>query len=68
MLSECIAGTGIAQVFAIVARDMVRSGALIDLFPEWAEETYPLYASYPSRKNLPMKVRAFVDFMIEMVQ
>jgi DNA-binding transcriptional LysR family regulator len=68
MLSECVAGTGVAQVFAVVVRDMIRSGALVDLFPQWAEETYPLYASYPSRKNLPMKVRAFVDFMVDMVK
>ncbi|MFM0047111.1 LysR family transcriptional regulator [Paraburkholderia sediminicola] len=68
MLFECIAGTGVAQVFAVVVRDLVRSGALVDLFPGWAEETYPLYASYPSRKNRPMKVRAFVDFMVEMVK
>jgi len=68
MLSECIAGTGIAQVFAVVVRDMMRSGELVDLFPQWGEETYPLYASYPSRKNLPMKVRAFVDFMVDMAR
>lgn len=68
MLSECVAGTGVAQVFAVVVREMMRSGELVDLFPEWGEETYPLYASYPSRKNLPMKVRAFVDFMIDMVR
>lgn len=68
MLSECVAGTGVAQVFAVVVRDMIQDGTLVDLFPEWSEETYPLYASYPSRKNLPMKVRAFVDFMIDMVQ
>ncbi|MGA3246681.1 MAG: LysR family transcriptional regulator [Paraburkholderia sp.] len=67
MLSECIAGTGVAQVFAVVVRDMMRSGELVDLFPRWGEETYPLYASYPSRKNLPLKVRAFVDFIVEMV-
>lgn len=68
MLSECIAGTGIAQVFAVVVRDMTRRGELVELFPRWAEETYPLYASYPSRRNLPMKVRAFVDFMVDMVK
>lgn len=66
MLSECLAGTGVAQVFDAVVRDMIRRGELVELFPRWSDETYPLYASYPSRKNPAMKVRAFVDFMIQM--
>lgn len=68
MLSECLAGTGVAQLFAVVVRDMVRNGDLVELFPGWADETFPLYALYPSRKHLPMKVRAFVDFMVDTVK
>ncbi|GAA0913207.1 LysR family transcriptional regulator [Rothia nasimurium] len=68
MLSECLAGTGVAQVFSVVVRDMVQRGDLVELFPDWGEETFPLYALYPSRKNLPMKVRAFVDFIVDTVK
>lgn len=68
MLSECLAGSGVVQVFAVAARGYLQRGELVNLFPQSAEETHPLYALYPSRKNLPMKVRAFVDFMAEMVR
>lgn len=56
MLSESVTAAGFAQVFAVVVRDTMRNGALVDLFPEWREETYPLYAFYPSRKHLPLKI------------
>ncbi len=64
MLSECVAGTGIAQVFAVVAKDLLKSGKLVELSLEWADETFPLYAYYPSRHHPAAKVRAFVDFVL----
>jgi DNA-binding transcriptional LysR family regulator len=67
MLTECIAGTGIAQVFAVVVRDQLKNGSLIQLFPDWSDEMFPLYAYYPSRQNPPAKVRAFVDFVLDAV-
>jgi DNA-binding transcriptional LysR family regulator len=40
-------------------------GVLIDLFPDWHGELFPLFAFHPSRKHPPAKVRAFVDFCVE---
>jgi DNA-binding transcriptional LysR family regulator len=68
MLTECIAGTGIAQVFAVVVRDQLKNGSLIQLFPDWSDEMFPLYAYYPSRQHPPAKVRAFVDFVLDAVR
>lgn len=68
MLTECLAGTGIAQVFAVLARDLLRSGKLIELFPAWADETFPFYAFYPSRHHPAAKVRAFLDFILHAVR
>jgi DNA-binding transcriptional LysR family regulator len=62
-----VAGAGIAQVLAFSAQPLIDSGALVQLFPEWCGETYPLYALYPSRHLPPAKVRAFVDFCLEAV-
>ena len=36
---------------------------LVDLFPDWGDERYPLYAYIPSRRHTPAKVRAFLDFV-----
>ena len=68
MLTECIAGTGIAQVFAVVVRDLLKNGSLIQLFPDWSDEMFPLYAYYPSRQHPPAKVRAFIDFVLDAVR
>jgi DNA-binding transcriptional LysR family regulator len=68
MLTECLAGTGIAQVFAVVAKDHIKSGRLIELFPEWSDERFPLNAYYPSRHHPAAKVRAFVDFIVKAVR
>jgi DNA-binding transcriptional LysR family regulator len=62
MITECLAGTGIAQMIAIGAKEYLDTGQLVELFPDWPDETFPLYAFYPSRRQPPAKVRAFVDF------
>ena len=66
MYAMCVAGVGIAQVPELSVRDVLADGRLVQLFPDWAEETFPLYAFYPSRRNAPPKVRAFVDFCVEL--
>jgi DNA-binding transcriptional LysR family regulator len=61
-LDACVAGVGIVQKLAIEL-DATPGLDLVDLFPEWGEERYPLYAYFPSRRHLPAKVRAFADFV-----
>jgi DNA-binding transcriptional LysR family regulator len=68
MLEACLAGAGIAQVLALGVGDLLTSGRLVDLFPDWPGETFPLYALYPSRHHPPAKVRAFLDFCIEITR
>lgn len=62
LLDECLAGTGIAQVIGWGVRQALVRGTLIDLFPDWHGERFPLFAFHPSRKHPPAKVRAFIDF------
>ena len=38
-------------------------GKLVDLFPDWSDEVFPLYALMPSRHQPPAKVRAFIEFV-----
>lgn len=68
MLGACLAGAGIAQVMALGVQDFLDRGQLIDLFPDWPDETFALYAVYPSRRHPPAKVRAFIDFCIETIR
>jgi DNA-binding transcriptional LysR family regulator len=65
MLTECIAGTGIAQIIGWGVGELLKRGDLIDLFPTWHGERFPLHAFHPSRKHPPAKVGAFTDFCLE---
>ena len=61
-LAACVSGVGIVQKLEIELR-ATPGLDLVDLFPDWGEERYPLYAYFPSRRHVPAKVRAFVDFV-----
>ena len=63
MHSLCLAGYGIVQAMENAVSQLLSHGKLIDLFPDWPDERFPFYAVYPSRKNLPAKTRAFLDFL-----
>lgn len=67
MLIACERGHGIVQTLEFAAPGLAR-GRLIDLFPDWNEERWPLYIHFPSRRHPPAKVRAFVDFVVAAVK
>lgn len=62
-LSACEAGLGVAQPMAIGLDERLADGRLVELFPEWGEERFPLHAYYPSRHLRTSRVRAFLDFV-----
>ncbi len=66
LVRSCVAGAGIAQLLALAVQDRLNRGELIDLFPNWPDEKFPLYALYPSRHLPPAKLRAFLDFIFEL--
>lgn len=67
LIAECVAGFGVAQVTENSVHEFMDQGELIDLFPDWNGEMFPLYAFYPSR-HPPAKARAFTDFVLELVR
>jgi DNA-binding transcriptional LysR family regulator len=67
-LATCLAGIGIAQVFSLGMKPYLDSGQLVDLYPDWPGETFPLHCFYPSRHHVPAKVRTFIDFCAEIAR
>jgi DNA-binding transcriptional LysR family regulator len=63
MLVACVEGVGIARVKAIGVQRLLEQGALVQILPDWAGDSFPLYALYPSRHLPAAKMRAFVDFI-----
>jgi DNA-binding transcriptional LysR family regulator len=65
LVRACVAGAGVAQMLALGFEPLIASGALVDLFPDWPGETFPLYAVRPSRRLPPAAVEAFLDYCTE---
>lgn len=61
--SICLADLAVIQTMEFGIRQRLADGSLVDLFPDWPDERFPLYALYPSRHHLPAKTRAFIDFI-----
>ena len=68
LYSVCLSGFGIAQVMSFTAAPLLASGRLVNLFPDWTDERFPLYCYYPSRRQLPAKSRAFIDYVAGFLQ
>ena len=68
MLAACLAGQGIAQMIELYVREYLADGRLVQVLPEWADETYPLYAYHHAAPLMSAKVRAFLDFVISVTR
>jgi LysR substrate binding domain len=67
-LSEaCAGGLGLAQLPMVVALPALRAGRLRVLLPDSVPKTLRLFMYYPDRQ-LPARVRVFVDFVMEVLQ
>ncbi len=60
-----LAGMGVAGLPSFVAADGLMSHRLERLLPEWRIFALTIHAGVPTRKHLPARTRAFVDFLVE---
>jgi DNA-binding transcriptional LysR family regulator len=60
-----LAGQGISMLPVILAADDVRDGRLIRLLPDYDLGEIVLQAVYPASRHLSVKVRSFLDFLVQ---
>lgn len=60
-----IRGQGIALIPRFIAADALESGALTAILADYAAPPLALYAIYPPTRHLSVKVRLFIDFLVE---
>lgn len=66
MRQMAIKGRGIARMPLIFARDDMLAGRLISVLDPWTETSAtPIYAVYPSREHIPLRLIAFLDALEE---
>ncbi|MGK9165022.1 LysR family transcriptional regulator [Inquilinus limosus] len=56
-------GVGIAYLFDLQIRPLVEAGRLVRLLEAWTPPFPGFYLYYPSRRQMPPPLRAFVDFL-----
>lgn len=59
-----LAGFGIGNLPSLLVEEAIRDGRLVPLLEDFRPSASPIYALYPHRTYVAMKVRAFVDFLI----
>lgn len=67
VLQLALAGVGITRLTDVIVGDAIRRGALVPILTDWHHvEPVPLFVTYPSGRHLAPKVRAMIDFLVEM--
>ena len=64
-LAAALAHQGIILQPDFLVHEELRSGALVELMPEFKGAELGIFAVYPTRKQLPLRVRRLVDFLVE---
>jgi DNA-binding transcriptional LysR family regulator len=65
ILAAVIAGQGIAQVPLWMLREPIREGVVKPLLSDWKPRASPISAVYPSRRFLPPRTRAVIDYLVQ---
>ncbi|HKX43579.1 MAG TPA: LysR family transcriptional regulator [Burkholderiaceae bacterium] len=65
MYAAALAGLGITGLPSFVVEDALLEHALERVLPQWHLVNGTLYAGMPTRKHVPARTRAFVDFLVQ---
>lgn len=63
--TAALEGVGVVQLPVAMVRDVVRTGALRRLLPEWVPAPGIVHAVFPSRRGMLPTVRRLIDFLAD---
>jgi DNA-binding transcriptional LysR family regulator len=63
MVDAALLGTGVAYAFEEQVEAHIREGRLVRVLEDWCPYYSGFYVYYPSRRQMPATLRAFVDFV-----
>ncbi|MGQ8365195.1 substrate binding domain-containing protein [Glaciecola sp. 1036] len=58
-------GMGVALMLPATMREQVSAGQLVPVLPDWHGERTAFSLVYPSRKNLPQRIRVLIDYIVK---
>ncbi|EGH65473.1 LysR family transcriptional regulator [Pseudomonas syringae pv. actinidiae ICMP 19103] len=62
-----LAGMGILWLPDYMARPYLARGDLVPLFQDWQLDSMPMYVAFPPNRHVSIKVRVFIDWVIELM-
>lgn len=65
LYAATLAGLGVAGLPTFMVAQALREGRLTRVLPDWHGGALQLYAAMPTRKHVPIRTRAFVDFLVK---
>lgn len=68
LVTAAKAGLGIALLPDHLVLPELMTGSLINLLPEYYQDSGGLYVVYPSRKNLPAALRVLLEFILNIAE
>ncbi len=66
LFTAALDGAGIAVLPQFPAANYLSAGALVHVLPDWIFGRFTVYAALPTRKLIPARTRAFLDFASQM--
>jgi DNA-binding transcriptional LysR family regulator len=64
----CLGGFGITQVPALGIRELLASGALVAVLPDYPAPPLDVSLLYAGQRHLPQRVRVFMDWLATLLQ
>jgi DNA-binding transcriptional LysR family regulator len=61
--AACLAGLGIIQVPRAGLRELIEAGKLVEVMPDYRPAPMPVAFVYPTRKHVPARAVAFMDWV-----
>lgn len=65
MLKAAVQGVGLIKYLDICIREQLASGELVRVLQPWCQSFPGFYLYAPTRAQMPAKVRALIDFLVE---
>ena len=65
LLAMAVAGLGITLLPDFIAGDELASGRLVRVLEDWSPPPIAVHALFAQSRNMPLRLRRFVDFLVE---
>ena len=66
-LAAGLAGLGVLWLPKYMSKTFEASGELVPLFEDWHLDTMPLYVAFPPNRHISLKLRVFIDWVVEVM-